>query len=288
VLLNKTSHPILEPKNLALGHFIQIIVLSFFLLPHGDLHQRILELTEAIHQHPERTKLYLERGELNILHEDFPAARLDFYVCIQHGLMNGRVSLGLSKTLYHVGLSDSSLYYVDLALTYDAHHPSALEWRAFVLQDLDRFCESAQVYESLISLTPQPTPSLFIDASRAWKDCDEMDAEDQSIHALHQGLLHLGQIHVIEKELVSAYLRYGKYEEALNVQTNIIEHWASKIKPYYERAEIYLLMQKKELAHEDLRKALLEIETLPAHKSSTQAMRDMRNKIISKLNQPAN
>lgn len=284
--MNKTSHPILQTQKLVLGHFIHIVSLTLLFLPHGDLHQRILELTEAIARHPERPDLYLERGELYLLHEDFPAARMDFIACLDKGSANLRVSLGLSKALYHTGRPDSSLYYVEQALTYEALHPSALEWRAFVLQHLNRFCESAMAYETLIAVTHQPTPSLFIDASRAWTSCDDMSAEDKSIQALKQGLLHLGQIHVIEKELVSVYLRFGRFEEAIEVQTGIIEHWTSKIKPYYERAEMYLLMQKKDQAMDDLRQALLALDHLPKHKSSTPAMREMRKKIISKLNMP--
>ncbi len=48
------------------------------LFPHGDQHQQISELSDLIIQDPDSTELYLERGELLLLHEDFEAARSDF------------------------------------------------------------------------------------------------------------------------------------------------------------------------------------------------------------------
>ncbi len=253
------------------------------LIPHGDLHQQIADLSKTISAFPDSTSLYLKRGELYLLNEDIHEAGSDFTKCIHAGLINPMVYLGLSKTSYLLHFPDSALFYVDLALNLDHFHTPSLEWKASVLLLMARYCQSAEAYNQLLSLAPQASPSLFMDAAQASLNCPEASPEADQI--LIDGMARLGQLHVLEKELVLVYLNDKRYDDALQVQTKIIEHWSFKASPYFERAETYLLKGERHLAIEDLHHALLSIDTLPVYKSSTPAMKEMRSKIISLLNQ---
>lgn len=254
-----------------------------FAVPHGDVHEQINVLTTSIQQFPDSTSLYLDRGELYLLDENIASAKSDFSTCLLSGLINARVYVGLSQCMESLGFQDSALYYVGLALDQDRSNPPSLALKGSLLLTTQRYCESLEIYSELIAIARQPSPGLYIDAADAARQCSETPHQADQI--LREGMSRLGRLHVLEKALVRVYLDEKKYAEALQVQTEIIDHWAVKTGPYYERAEIYLLTGNKPAAMADLKDALLSIDSLPAYKSATPAMQEMRSKIILLLNQ---
>jgi tetratricopeptide (TPR) repeat protein len=163
------------------------IWISLGSIAHGDLDQRIHDLTINIGQFPDSIQLYMNRGELYLLHEEYDAARTDFEFCLEKQLTNARIYLGYSKSLWWSGQPDSTVLFVDRALTLDLLNPSALEWKGFVLQQSAQCCASAETFELLISISQHPVPSLFMDASAAWMNCDQPTAEENAIEILLQG-----------------------------------------------------------------------------------------------------
>lgn len=254
-----------------------------FAVPHGDVHEQIHALTSSIEQYPDSTSLYADRGELFLLDENINAARSDFSTCILGGMINARVFLGLSKCMESLGYADSAMYYVNLALQQDIAHYPSLEWKGSLLFTMQQYCESAEIYSHLISIADHPSPSLYIDASVSALQCPESAQDAEQI--IKEGITRLGRLHVLEKELVRVYLHDKKYTEALQVQTEIIDHWSVKTYPYYDRALTYLMAGNKEAAHDDLESALQSIDLLPAYKSSAPALQEMRSKIVSLLQQ---
>lgn len=253
------------------------------LFPHGDLHQQIADLSKTISAFPDSVSLYQERGVLYLLNDDIKEAHTDFSICQHAGLINTTIYLGLSKTSYYLSKPDSAVYYVDLSVRIDSMHYASLEWRASLFLLTAQYCKSAVAYSQLLSLAQQPSPSLFMDAAQASLHCpDALPSADQ---ILLDGIARIGRLHVLEKELAILYLHEKRYEDALKVQTEMIEHWSFKATPYLDRAETYLQMGQKNRALEDLYQALLTIDKLPAYKSSTPAMKEIRSKIISLRNQ---
>lgn len=266
-----------------MGLLMYLWLSTTLLFPHGDLHQQIADLSKTISEFPDSILLYQERGSLYLLNEDIQEAQTDFSKCLHSGLLNSTVYLGLSKTSYYLRQPDSALYYIDIAVRIDSMHYSSLEWRASLLLLTAQYCKSALAYSQLLSLAQQPSPSLFMDAAQASLHCpDALPSADQ---ILLGGIAHIGRLHVLEKELAILYLHEKRYEDALQIQTEMIEHWSFKATPYLDRAETYLQMGQKNRALEDLYQALLSIDKLPAYKSSTPAMKEIRSKIISLRNQ---
>ena len=268
---------------MVIGWICHLLLAFGYFLPHGDDHEQIVALTNAIAQFPDSTELYMERGELYLLHDSPKEALADFSNCIQSKLLNTRVYLGLSQSFFYTDQPDSALVYIDLALTLDQTNLASLETKGLVLKRLSRFCESAEVYSNLASLVQNPSPSIYLDASRALLNCP--DATGSASFPLIEGMAKIGRLHVLEKELVRVYLHEKRYVDALEIQTEMIRRWESKSKPYYERAEIYVLMGEQNAAKDDLHKALESIDQLPGYKSSTPAMIMMRQKIVTLLKQ---
>ncbi|MGB4848188.1 MAG: hypothetical protein WBP41_09745 [Saprospiraceae bacterium] len=260
--------------------FIGALLFFCFFLSHGDLDLRILEKSNQIATNPLDQELYLERGELYLLHEEFLNARLDFTFCLDHKLDNTRVLLGMSKSLLNLNSPDSALQYVNRVLAGEENNLPALELKGTILSALGKYCDAASTMERLISLAERPSPALFLEASKDWESCSENGSSQKEIQLLNEGIRRIGPIGVIQQQLVSAYKRQDRYEEAIQIQSSIIEHSDLKIRPYFERAQLLIEMHWPDKAKEDLNIALLLIEQLPVQKKSLASIDNMRSEII--------
>lgn len=268
-----------------MGPYSSILLFLFVLrLPHGDLQQRIADLTDRISTHPDSLSLYESRGELYLQHGDFQLAYADFNFCLHHGFTSSIVLLGMSQAIEPIGSLDSSMYYVTKALEIDPEWISAMEWKARLYFLMKNPCASAATYESLLEKLDQPGPSLFIDAADAWKNCNEHDAFEHSVEIVRSGLSKIGPLHVLERKLVELYIEHKDYDEALAIESSLIDHAPHAISLLVERAAIYQVKKDIESARNDLYLALTELDALPAYKSGTPAMTLLRSNINYQLN----
>lgn len=270
---------------LLMNGIVAILLFSCLVLPHGDLEQRILEKTNQIALNPFKAELYLERGELYNLHEEYSRARSDFSFCISHQHFSASVYLGMSTSLLYLNKPDSALIFVDQLLATEGNHLSALELKGTILFRLEKYCDAARVLEKLISNAQNPSPSLFLKTSENWELCNEEENQLRAIDVLKQGLKRTGDISSLQKQLILIFKKSGQYQEAIRIHTYMIDHSNLKIKPYYERALLYAELQTKDLAIEDLNKALVHLEQLPPHKKSIPSIISMGHQIRDLLTQ---
>jgi tetratricopeptide (TPR) repeat protein len=265
--------------------FYALLVCHSFFLPHGDLDRRISDYSQLITQFPDSLSLYADRGELYLQHLDFDLARSDFSFCLAKGLNNAAVLEGLSRSIVSTPTPDSALYFINLSLDKDSTSFSAIEWKAHLLFLLHSFCESASLYEHLIQLTPNPSPTLYIDVSNAWLNCSSPGSNENAVAMLKSGMAYIGSLHVLQKELIRIYIDQKDYKNALIEQTAWINRTANKSSPLLERARIYLLDGNHQSAQADLENALVELSKLPPYKQGVPAMVELKERIEYLLNQ---
>jgi|GEM_PF-6453257 len=258
---------------------------NIFFWPHGDLQLRIDEVSQSISQYPDSVQLYFARGTLYLQHEELALAQQDFEFCLRLGFNNSLVLEGMSKSFTVKNDLDSSLYYINLALDKDSASISSMEWKARLLFLLYQFCESGQLYETIIDQSLSPSPSLFIDAANSWMQCSESAGYLHAINILKTGLERIGQLHVLQKELIRDYLQHQDYKSALALQTELIDHAINKAIPLYDRAVIYQATDQKSLAIDDLLNALSLLDRLPEHKKNLPALIELQLKMHALLNQ---
>ena len=265
--------------------YCTLFVCNAFFLPHGDLDRRISDYSQLITQFPDSLALYADRGDLYLQHEDYDLARGDFAFCLSNGLDNAAVLEGLSRSMISTPTPDSALYFINLSLDKDSASLSAVEWKAHLLFLLHNFCESASLYEHLIQLTPNPSPTLYIDVSNAWLNCSGPGSKDHAVAMLKSGMENIGTLHVLQKELIRVYIDQKDYKNALIEQTAWINRAANKASPLLDRASIYLLNGNQQSAQADLENALVELNKLPPHKQGVPAMVDLKSRIEYLLTQ---
>jgi len=278
----------MRPKTPGMGILFTLFSSLAFFLPHGDLHLRIEAISRSIEQYPDSLELYRSRGELYLQHEQPALAHQDFTTCLTRGLQDSRVLEGMSKSMIPASALDSSLYYIDLALDKDSTNLSAMEWKARILFRFQRFCESGQLYETILTNATSPSPSLFIDASNSWMQCSHRGGYQHAISILKSGIDRIGPLHVLQKELVHHYLQHRDFKNALTMQTALIDHAVNKTIPLYERASIYQVAGQDQEALVDILNALLLFDQLPQSKKDLPGMMHLKQKMETLLIQLRN
>lgn len=264
-----------------MSHLLSWLVLLSGFLFHGDLHQRISDLSDTIEAHPDSLDLYLIRGELYLLDESFPQAHQDFLFCRHAGMVSVRLYIGLSQSFAFYSLPDSALQSIDRALTLDPVSVQALEWKARLLLTTEAYCASGEVFDQLMQLTSSPSPALYIDASDAWDRCGRAGSDEKAIGEITNGLERLGSLHVLEKKMVDLFLRQGKLDLAIAAQSRVVDHTANPARARFDRAKIKYKAGDNAGAEEDLRLAVRFLDQLPAYKSDTPAMQRLRKEILT-------
>ena len=260
------------------------ILLLLFNPPHGDLDKRIAALSTAIAQYPDSTLLYLQRGEVYVLHEDYTLALNDFKKCKADGISNARLAAGFGQCYYAAAETDSSLHYFDLALHQDPDLFSVKEAKARLLALMQQPCAGALLYDEILRDATQPGPSLFIDASLMWMQCEDASSTLKSIQRLEDGIARLGSLHVLQKELVRRYVALREYDKALHWQSKIVEA-SSSASPLLDRASLHILSGNTVLAKQDVQTAIDKLQAVPSHRKDTQGFQQLQARASTMMNQ---
>ena len=260
-----------------------LLFVSWSIFPHGDLDQRIAELSTLIATYPDSIELHLKRGEAYLQHEEFAKAKQDFSYCLLHKFSNNYVFMGLAEAYLNEGLPDSSIWYCELVLSLEKNNFSALELYAKALLKSDQYCAAASAFENIIAIAADPSPMLFIQASSAFMFCNSEGSTGKAILILRHGLERMPDNPVLKKHLAGVYKKAEIYEEALEMQSQIISHSHFKARPYIERAKTYIEISKPRDAVNDLIAALSHLQSLPSHKKELPFVEELKKEIENML-----
>jgi tetratricopeptide (TPR) repeat protein len=242
--------------------------------PHGDLDLRIASISQSILAYPDSTELYLHRGELYVLHEEYTLALADFNRCSDDGMDNARLHSGLGHCHVAAAHAQDALLEFDKALQQDPDLFSIKEAKARLLLLMQQPCSSALLYEEILKEASHPGPSVFIDASLMWLQCTDMDGKQKSISVLQEGIERLGPLHVLQKEMVKRYVEMNDLKTAIGWQTNIIER-SSSASPLLDRAALHWKAHDGAAAMQDVQSAIIALNEMPAHRKSTPGIQQL-------------
>ena len=251
---------------------LRLILFLWVSFPHGDLHLRIREITQQINANPNDMELRMKRGELYLQHEEFAKAKEDFSTCIRNGFDSERVLTGISTSYMQLMLIDSALYYVDLILINAPEDLSVLELKANILIKGNKHCDAGDLYKKVVTEANNPSPLLYIQASSAYSLCNEPGSNSNRIEVLKDGLFKIPGNSVLQKELVHIYSLEKKYDEAILLQTEIINQSSFKARAFYERATLYQQTNQSELAIADLNSAQYYLTNIPDRKKEVESI----------------
>ncbi|MGH9461291.1 MAG: tetratricopeptide repeat protein [Vicinamibacteria bacterium] len=198
---------------------------------HGPIDEQIALLTKRIQEDPQDATLYLRRGELNGLHEDWDAAWSDFDKATELSPDLTAVDLARGKTLLHARQFRRAQEALDLFLARHPEHPDALLTRARVLLELGGAAASARDYGRAIAgleKLEQSKPEYYLEWTRAFT---EVGDSEHALRALDQGIAILGPIVSLQLPAIDLELTRGQYDAALarletvSAQSPRVEPW---------------------------------------------------------------
>ena len=247
---------------------------------HGDIHERIQQISKEIENNPDDVNLYLKRGELYFQHEAYDSSSFDFKTCELLGNYPAkRFYFSYAKTLNQLDRHGEALIYLKKILKIDPGNVNTLRLIGKIYNDLSKPCIASEYLQKVISNASYTLPFNYLEASRSFSRCDHPDALNKSIDILNQGINDLGALITFQNELVKIFLENNMVNEAIDIQTQIIQSATRKEFPLYKRAKFYKANGNIELAEKDIQDAKILVSKLPERIRLNKATRELMEKL---------
>ena len=245
---------------------------------HGPIHEQIALFTKRIQQDPQDATLYLRRGELHGLHEDWDAAWSDFDKATELSPDLTAVDLARGKTLLHALQFRQAQEALDLFLARHQEHPEALLTRARALLELGGAAASARDYGRAIAgleKLGQSKPEHYLEWTRSFA---EVADREHALRALDHGIARLGPIVSLQLPAIDWELTRGQYDAAL-ARLETVSAQSPRVEPWLvRRGEILEQAGRLTEALCNYEEALAGLEPL-----TTSRMAELESKVRASL-----
>ena len=241
---------------------------------HGDLHEQIAALTKQIEKQPRNAELYLKRGELHRLHEEWRAAAADYDRAAELGPDLAAVDLARGKMLLASGQTAAAKEALDRFLTAHPDHADALVTRARTAAKLGEHARAAEDFTHAIAQFPRPEPEYYLERATATAAQGGQHLQE-AVRGLEEGIVALGPVLTLSVAAIDLEVRLERFDtalvrlEALSARSPRKETWLAR------RGDILALAGRPAEAREAYDEALKAIEALPVRQRSTKATREL-------------
>lgn len=260
-------------------------VFSSSALGHAGLHEEIEEITRLIQQDPENAQLYLHRGNVYRIHQDWDHALVDFHKALQLGADNASTDTGLGRTWFDQGSSKQALEYLNRALTRQPGNVRALVTRARANRATGKPLVAAADYTRAIRQfhSPRkPLPEYYLERARAYAEADDRYL-GKAVKGLDEGIGVLGNIQTLELYAVELETRRGNVDAALQRLDNILARSPRKESLLARRGDILLAANRNAEAKQDFLAAQAAIAALPPQRRHTRLIEALQAEISDRL-----
>lgn len=249
---------------------------------HGDLHERIVEVTKEIKVHPDSVYLYLKRGKLYYQHESYQKSIYDLNTSKRLGYNSVEQKLLFANAYFKLEDYKTSLSYSENILSFDSENVHAHKIKAKTFLKLGEFRKSAEAFEDLINYATQSFPQNYIDASIAWELLDNDEGNKRANSIIEKGIENLGHLISLYNRLIELSVKQKNYDFAIVKQYHVISLSPRKETAYYKLSELYILNGNPKKALENLNLAKEHYNRLPVRLQSTSFMKELIDNIKSK------
>lgn len=249
---------------------------------HGDVDDRIEQVTGQIRLQPANAALYFKRGELYRVSEHWIAARLDYDRAerLDPGLV--LVDLARGKLFLASGQPQPALRAVDRYFARGSESSDARALRARILVKLRRGGEAAAEFTRAIAESSEPSPDFYIERALALAGEGPLQI-GEALGGLEEGVQRLGPLVTLELPAIDLELRKKNYDGALarldrlSAQSPRQEEWLTR------RGEILKQAGRAAEARQAFADALAAVELLSPRLRSTAATQDLEARLRAAL-----
>ncbi|HYI08019.1 MAG TPA: tetratricopeptide repeat protein [Thermoanaerobaculia bacterium] len=252
---------------------------AFAVLPlaaHDELADQIHNANHRIEQQPRNAELYLQRGELYRLDEEWEKAERDYRRALQLDPALEAVHFGRGLMLYESGRNSEAIHPLQRFIANHPDDPHARVIFARVLMKLGRPVDAAVEYDAALTFLPWLDPDVIVERARALAAAGR---PSEALQALDDGMAQLGllaalQLTAIEIELQTCHAEKALLRiEASEAAAPRKESWLAR------RGDILHGLDREEEARAAYRQALEALALLPPERRQTRAMRELENRL---------
>ena len=251
---------------------------------HGELHEQIEGVTLKIRQKPENAELYLQRGELYRLHEDWALAAADFDRAEKMDPKLSVVWLGRARLFLARNEFKDAEKSVERFLESHPKHSGALEVRAHALFGQKRFTDAAESWRLVMQTAPSPDVEHYFRCAQALSAAGSKHTDD-ALKTLDEGLGKLGNVPTLGLYAVQLEVARKHYDAALERLDRLMPKSGRKETWREMRGDILASAGRNQEAQEEYAKALEELRALPGRLRLTKAGTDLEERLRRKVQQ---
>ena len=245
---------------------------------HGDIDEQIISVTQRIKEHPTDPALYIKRGDLYRIHQDWRDSLADFKQAHKLSPQDREVHFHLGRLWWESGQLDSAKRELDIYLQYQPDSVTGLVHRARVLAKMNHTALAVKDISKAILRQKPPLPDLYLDRKEMMVSLGQ-DHQEETLKGIEQGIVDMGHLVVFLQAAMEIEIDLKRYDAALrrfaylpkNLQT--LPYWVAM------QGDVYLSAGRKELALKNYSRALESIENYPKRKRNVKATLELESRI---------
>ncbi len=248
-------------------------------LAHVALEEQIGDLTHRIQHQPDDASLYLRRGELHRIRQEWASALSDYETAQRLDPEMASVDLCLGLLLLETDRPAQARGALDRFLSRRPDHAEGLAFRARSLEMLgDHLAAAADLTRAIERSAPpeRPRPEYYLDRARAIMAAGDAHM-DEALRGLDAGLERLGEPVTLALSAIELEVKAGRYDAALARVDRIATRAARKENWLSRRAEILELAGRLDEARRCHEQTLEAIESLPSARRGAVAVLDLES-----------
>ena len=245
-------------------------------LGHGDLQERIHDITVKIESGGGPADLYLKRGELYRLHRDWEKALSDYAEAEKLSDDLPYLAYLRGRLWLERGYPEKAVPYLDSFLERNPRHVDALLVRSRALGKIGRLHEAVSDLDTAISLHSRPTPEYFLERAQLQSRLGDLQG---ALSGLDEGLGLLGPIVSLADFAIDLEVEAGRYESALARLDSLPLLLRKQPAWVAKRAGILVQADRSEEAVPEYELALQAIDDLPPRRSQARALLALKEQI---------
>ena len=246
---------------------------------HGDLHERILKVSEEIKKQPDSAYLFFKRAKLYYQHEDYVNSLKDLEKSSHLGFNSLEQSFQYSKTLLKLENFSNSLYYAKKILGIQPNNVMAIQLIAQNYFEMGAFEKSALAYQDVITYSVDHLPENYVNASISWEMLDNKVGFENAEEIIRKGINDLGNLISLYNRLREIALNQKSYGKAIQIQEEIIDLVPRKEFAYFKLSELQQLNNDETSALHSLTQSKSYINKLPQRTKNTSFIKELEENI---------
>ena len=259
---------------------VALTLLAFSAGAHERLEQQIATATARIAAEPSKAILYLDRGELYRLHEQWDRARADYARAEQLDPELKRVAFARGRMELEAGNAAAAKSALDVFLAGEPQHAEARLTRARASMRLGQLEAAVADYDAAITHADPPSPDLYFERAKVLTAAARAD---EALRGLDEGIARLGLIASLQRQAIEIELSRARYDAALTRLDTLTARAPRKESYLAEKGTILARAGRHEEARAAYADARERIAALPEAQRRSAAMKELAARVDSAL-----